>query len=327
MSKQRIPDAAESNAGDDFHVLWTVRKCLELLNFSKEGLKAISIEGLTFTDEQRMVKAPDSLLGVDLTEYYGGENFSEADKILVSQLKYSTRHADRPWTTALICKGKKHAFRGSIIHRLAKFFTEASLSHSREEIQSKLSIKLVSNRPAATDLQTAISEAKDFLKDKPNKVAFASFLKSSSPKSSAILKKLATASGLSGLEFTDFIRVFDLSDCNADSRFTQKQRLIKAMAETGSYKAEKEFESLYGVIRNKMMPEGREANTIKQVDILYEFGFHDLSDLFPVKSHLANPKNLIEREQVAAIVKTIKEIADVPIALHGGAGVGKIEHR
>lgn len=323
MSKQRTPDAAESNAGDDFHVLWTVRKCLELLNFSKEGLKAVSIEGLTSADEKRMVNLADSLLGVDLTEYYGGESFSEAYKIIVSQLKYSTRHADRPWTTALICKGKKHAFRGSIIHRLAKFFTEASLSHSREEIQSKLSIKLVSNRPAATDLQTAISEAKDFLKDKPNKVALASLLKCSSPKSLAILKKLAAASGLSSLEFTDFIRVFNLSDCNADSRFTQKQRLIKAMAETGSYKAEKEFESLYGLIRNKMMPEGREANTIKLADILYEFGFHDLSDLFPVKSHLANPENLIQREQVADIVKAINEIADVPIALHGGAGVGK----
>jgi len=37
MMKSRKPDAAELNAGDDFHVLWTIRKSLELLNFSKEG--------------------------------------------------------------------------------------------------------------------------------------------------------------------------------------------------------------------------------------------------------------------------------------------------
>jgi len=41
--KERIiSDAPESNAGDDFHVLWSIRKSLELLNTDDSALKAIS---------------------------------------------------------------------------------------------------------------------------------------------------------------------------------------------------------------------------------------------------------------------------------------------
>ena len=39
-----VPDAPESNAGDDFHILWGVRKSLELLNVDTFGLKAVAIE-------------------------------------------------------------------------------------------------------------------------------------------------------------------------------------------------------------------------------------------------------------------------------------------
>ncbi len=42
--KSRKPDTAESYAEADFHVLWTIRKSRELLNFSQEGLKAALIE-------------------------------------------------------------------------------------------------------------------------------------------------------------------------------------------------------------------------------------------------------------------------------------------
>ncbi|CAN5514610.1 hypothetical protein BH09BAC6_BH09BAC6_34280 [soil metagenome] len=36
-----IPDAAESNAGDNFHLVWAVRKSLELLNFSARSLSVL----------------------------------------------------------------------------------------------------------------------------------------------------------------------------------------------------------------------------------------------------------------------------------------------
>ena len=91
MAKKSKPDAAESNAGDDFHILWTVNKALNLLNFDPAGLKGISIESLSAEDEKLL--NTDALLGVNLTEYYGGRSFKECSSVVISQLKYSTRHS------------------------------------------------------------------------------------------------------------------------------------------------------------------------------------------------------------------------------------------
>jgi len=47
------------------------------------------------------VNVPEELLlGVDMTEYFGGSSLSTAKRVAVSQLKYSTRHPSKPWTAA-----------------------------------------------------------------------------------------------------------------------------------------------------------------------------------------------------------------------------------
>ena len=43
---KQISEAPESSAGDDFHVLWTMKKSFELLNFDDNGLKAITVESI-----------------------------------------------------------------------------------------------------------------------------------------------------------------------------------------------------------------------------------------------------------------------------------------
>ena len=81
---------------------------MELLNFEKDGLKKISLEGMTTIDNEKVDKDGDILLGVDLTEYVGGEDFERASKINILQLKYSTRRQKPEWTAARLCQGKKN---------------------------------------------------------------------------------------------------------------------------------------------------------------------------------------------------------------------------
>lgn len=143
------PDAPESNAGDDFHQLWAVRKALELINTDSSALKAIALEGIHPDETHQVDPQGDQLLGVDITEYYGGENFTSAHTIVFSQLKYSTRHADEEWTLNALCKSyknKKDAFRGSIIHRLASIFKAHSKNSGTDQVIQKMKLKLVSNR-------------------------------------------------------------------------------------------------------------------------------------------------------------------------------------
>lgn len=55
------------------------------------------MEGVTPLEESDQ---EDGFLGVDLAEYFGGDNFARADRVVTTQLKYSTRHPDRAWTDA-----------------------------------------------------------------------------------------------------------------------------------------------------------------------------------------------------------------------------------
>ncbi len=86
-TKQRtLIDAHESNAGTDFHILWAVQKCLELLNFKSDGLKSIAIEGIDKEDSAKIDPNTGALLGIDLTEYYFSSNRSRLQKLLSASL-------------------------------------------------------------------------------------------------------------------------------------------------------------------------------------------------------------------------------------------------
>lgn len=41
-----IPDADLSSASDDFHILWAIKKSLDLLTFDHKGVKAVIIEDI-----------------------------------------------------------------------------------------------------------------------------------------------------------------------------------------------------------------------------------------------------------------------------------------
>ncbi|MFI9629344.1 hypothetical protein [Streptomyces sp. NPDC052042] len=86
--------ATESNAGDDFHFWWTAGRALELVSPGAE-LELVTVEGLAVVDD------PDEQYEtVDAAEYFGGRDVASADRIVLSQLKYSTRHAETAWTAA-----------------------------------------------------------------------------------------------------------------------------------------------------------------------------------------------------------------------------------
>ena len=102
-----IPDADLSSAGDDFHLLWAIKKSLDLLNFDDDGLKAVIIEGVEENASKKIDPTGEKFLGIDLTEYYGGIDFETANSVVISQLKYSTRRANESFTYSKLYNGKK----------------------------------------------------------------------------------------------------------------------------------------------------------------------------------------------------------------------------
>lgn len=67
--------ARESNAGDDFHILWAMRRAVRLLEPSSD-LRRVLVEKVSPQDELRQRTDKDLFLGVDLSEYFGARSFS-----------------------------------------------------------------------------------------------------------------------------------------------------------------------------------------------------------------------------------------------------------
>lgn len=322
---KQIQDADISSAGDDFHILWTIKKSLELLNFDDSGIKAINIEDIELSESKQLDPTGKNLLGVDLSEYYGADNYIEAEKVVISQLKYSTLKSNKDYSLGELWKSKKSkSTEGSLIHRLANIFKIYLDEFGRESVLKKVHIKLVTNRSFNPKHLKSIKDIKSYLLKKKGKVSFNTVLRDL-PENSDSLKKLFVASRLKVTEFTDFIRVLDLEDCGTDSRFSLKIQLYKAISRT-SHTSKIQYNELRAMVFDKMMPEARNERKITKTDIISVLSFKDgsIENLFPVTQSFEVNKNSIIREQLESINSRIATNTDfLPICIHGGAGIGK----
>ena len=324
VNKRFIPDADLSSAGDDFHILWAIKKSLELLNFDKQALKALTIEGFEKNLSKKLDPTGEMFLGIDLTEYFGGNDFNSANSILISQLKYSTRRVDENFTFSKLYEGKKSkSFQGSIVHRLANVFKKFVDEFGREKVLQKIKIKLVSNRNVNQSHLNQILKVQDFLKTNKRALSFNKIFSEVSELNKDAFGKLHKASGLNLTEFTDFVRLLDFDDCGSDSRQLLKLELINSISKN-SIKSKGQFNSLFQLVWNKMMPESEDDRTIGVIDVIASFGFSSLENLFPVSQNFEKNIRIVEREQLKDIVNVIdSNVSYHPICLHGGAGIGK----
>ncbi len=318
-----IPDAPESNAGDDFHILWAVRKSLSILDYTPNNrLFAVSVEGANLNESQEIDPSGELLLGVDLTEYYGSEHYKSASKVVFSQLKYSTRQSHKKWTCSELTK-KKGKYAGSIIHRLASIYKTYKDSFGENSL-SKLQIKLVSNRSLSSDLISLFNEIQSLLSLKEFS-QFAKLKVEIDKKYHKILEEIQESEKAAGLKSADcvaFLKHLDFSECGTDTRFGQKQKSIDAIKALGLETPNRQLIELKSLIWDKMMPENRDKNLITEKDILYTFNFGRIEDIFPVPSKIEECTNYIERTQAYEIAQTILSEKN-KYYIHGGAGCGK----
>ncbi len=322
--KKTISEAPESNAGDDFHVLWTIKKTFNLLNFEDDGLKAITIEGIDPKNALKLDPYGNQLLGVDIAEYFGGENFNDAKKVVVSQLKYSTRRVNENWTFSKLYKGKKSGSTdGSLVHRLAQIYKTFLKEFGRDSVLEKLSLKLVSNRNISSGQKQIILDIQEFLIKKKSKTYLKKIL-DSFPKKQTILKKLQSATKLEPVEFVDFLRLLDFEDCGTNSSYNQELEIIAALRNIGIQNLN-QSDSLFRMVWRKMLPEAIAIgkNKITEIDLLHCLQM-SMERLFPVSHSFEEIENLVERKQVKTLIdEIIKNNTGKPICLHAGAGIGK----
>ena len=319
--ERRAVNAATSNAGDDFHILWAVRKSLMLLKPGTQ-LSAIKTEGIPSQDASQVDPSGHSLLSIDLSEYYMGETFVDASRVVFSQLKYSTTNPTALWTLAEIVRGKKaNSHAGSLIHGLAKVFKSHLNAYGRDKVLSKLKLCLVSNRPTDSKLEQAIGSAQDSLKPLGSTKA-ADLIKTLNKENGSVVKKLKEASlGLQSSEFCDFLRILDVSSYTDElSRTRQEISLAEEIGEFGFQDTRTQRYQLKSKIWDLSQP--GQDRIITRNDVFAMLGSsYDAS--FPSPNKVITPETLIERPQSKSLANEITGSQISTIVLHGEGGCGK----
>lgn len=315
------PDAQFSSAGDNFHLLWAAKESLKLLNFAPDGLKLLSIESPGKSLGDKIDPKGNLLLGIDLVEFYGSENFKEASRVIISQLKYSTQKPNQNWTFSRLYQGKKTgSYSGSVIHRLATLYDAFASEFGTKEVKRILRIKLISNQPFNPLHLTAISSIQKKIRAQVGPVDFLSLINKKSQYEQAF-KKLYTASTLDPFAFSEFFRLLDFEDCGADSRQALEFNLIRSI-EKISISPRNPYNALTQLVIKKMNPESMGNPGINLYDLLGTLNFSSIENMFPVPQHFQEPERSIARMQLPNILQQIEEATSV-ICMHGRAGIGK----
>lgn len=300
MTKTETPSVSEllgaraSNAGDAFHELWALRSALALL-IPRTELKAVTVEGIA---------APASsgyqYDGADCALFYGDKTLETANKLEFLQLKYSTADPTAPWTVSRLTASSAKRGNNSVLRKLADTYANAKKT---AKSGAEIIVRLVSNQPLADEVQNAVAA---ILADAPFTTA---------------TRKLSEATGLSGEQLRDFLKVLDFSQMGAESRSALQDALTRAVAEIIGDSADTQFLVLQSRIRSLMMPEAvRLRITLEGVLSWFSVGL--ASSLFPAPADLQTASNPIAREparQLALAMRNGKRL----ICIDGPGGCGK----
>lgn len=310
--------ARESNAGDDFHFIWAAKKALQLLEPNTE-FEALCVEGPSIEDSIIFKGEEKALLSIDVAEYFGGKKYEDASKVIFSQLKYSTRHGDLPWTLSSLSVATNSKKDNSIIQRLAQTY-KGFLKKYPENIE-KLKLKLVTNRSIEEKFKKLIDNCN--IRIKKNDCKKYIELKNVLPKEyHEYLNSFYKETKLNTTEFIGFIECIDLSECGSDIRDIHESEVISSLARLGMLDLKTNYDKLIQFIRKQMSPEENESVPIDK-NIMANF-FNTIPEgLFPANSQVIKLQKYIKRNISDDIVRELIINRRQHICLHATGGIGK----
>lgn len=318
--KQAPEDALPSNAGDRYHFVYAARRMLDMLH-PRNNLALIKMESVARED---LCLATDSetFLGVDLTEYYGGQSSDTAESIIVVQVKYSPTHPTEVWTLSRLCVNKISRSGNpkpgsSVLRKLANAFN-AFYPKLGSRITVKLEIKLHTNQPIDDDLKKHLNKAKSLI-DGHDETSGGKVLSETSGELRATLDKLRETTNLSWKRFSAFLQCWNISAFGC-------AMLSEAEAELFTVATQYRSDSNLYIDRLISFVQDH-ASTNRSTDITSEKVYAQLrlrdSDFFPAPTEFEPINNLVFTEAAQQVIKAIEELDSGFLLVHGVSGTGK----
>lgn len=293
-----IDKVRASNEGDAFHVVWTARRCLRLLNFNDDPvLTAVAVEGISSSD----YASKEGILNADTTEYYGAESFAESIKFVMVQLKYfpSFQSSKEPLTVSDV----KDTFKA-----FAKDFEEKCNMYGESFVTQKATYLFVTNRSLSENFHKALM--------------FVHSEQQVTRRVAKAIQSLQEAACLSDDRFKQFVKIFKMQAAE-DDRITQEWKLGN---EIDKYLPDQDTiapRELRELIRRKALLEGN-REPIRKLDVLQAFKIPSEDNLFPAppsKAYRLPEKHIprIQEQEIADEIITTTQ----PIIIHATGGIGK----
>lgn len=282
-----------SRDGDQFHYLWAARKALLLLN-PLSHLHTLTIEGPSKSEFIEEVEDGEEI--VDVGEYYTSNHFPEASKIIYTQLKHSTLHAETPFDPS-----KLH----NTIEGFSKRYQSLIQKESKAEILRKVEFHFVSNRAINAEFYKSINELKET--GKVTKLTD--------------LKKLEKFTTLQGKDLEEFIKLVKFLS-QEPNYIAQREILAQDVAyylPGDDVNAPNELKEL---ITRKALSENTKTPEITRYDVLRALKTNS-DDLFPVKNLIKQLENIVDRPIVRTLIDTINESESQKFIIQAEGGVGK----
>jgi hypothetical protein len=138
-----------SREGDQFHYVWAARRCLRLLS-SSSGLVAVTIEGaspIEFPDREAVEVGEEV---IDVGEYYGSQDITQASLVRYIQIKHSSLHANEVWPPSRL---------QPTLGKFAKRYKEIRERHGPVLPVGTFEFWFVSNRPIGAAFLETIEDA------------------------------------------------------------------------------------------------------------------------------------------------------------------------
>lgn len=309
--------ARESHAGHEFHFLWAAHRLVQLLD-PRSRLCRVKIEGVGPRDVGRSRRG-DEFLAVDLTEYYGGDDFASAAETVVSQVKYSTRNPGREWTIGRLCE--RGQGQRPLVQALAAVY-RGFRQGTGGDIAGRLWIRLVSNQPLAPAVVRVTETARAVYRNDPQCTMHA--LRARLPNGlRASLDRLLAASKLPAAMQMDFLICLDFGRCGLAALEFQRLALSRHLAASFPGQANVAAERLIGIVRRAALPDAEAHPGIGLDDLLAYFSVTSQRRLLPCPSLLEGPEKTVPTEDARRLARAVVSAGSRPLLVLGNAGTGK----
>jgi hypothetical protein len=295
-----VDKARAAKDGNEYHETWAARRALELL-MPRDGLNAIAVEGFAIDDEDHLSAAATEV--ADLVLYYGEDStFREAERVEVSQFKYSIAQSNKGFVVADASKTLRKFVAADLDHR-QKF--------GDEETDGKLRFSIVTNRPIDPAFASAVRHITEGTSSCDRRVIEQAH-------------QIFATCGLAPPALQAFLRRLDLRGATGSLNALQADvatRIVDWSA-SSDYMAQARLGSVRALLRAKAGTAGQGRNLVRMADILSALGVADVRELLPAPASFVEVGPVVSRvglqDELLAMLSQGK-----PVLVHAAGGIGK----